>query len=436
MAAVVTFDPINLRIVEINTGQPVNELSILEVYSEWKDWLLADASRLGYPQAFRVVGGDPISDVASLGSTYFLVNGWRIRPAEYSHKLVLTGNIFTDPAGSDVNAPTLGSYNVTVSERVSNLTDSVLLNSPDIQYNSYNGAVTVDLLSANAGTEYPTGTPRAPVNNFADALTIANDRGFTTFFVIGNAALDAGLDFSGKVFFGENEAKSLFTIPLGATVTACEFREATIQGVLDGNSQIVACKILNLDYVDGFVHQCVLAGTVKLLGDAHLLDCWSGVPGVATPVIDFNGSSSALALRNYNGGIRLINKTGAESVSIDLNSGQIILDSTVTAGTIVCRGVGKLTNNAVGATVVDETLSTLGVAEDVWAHAAATDLAAKALLIQKILQNKTITDPSTGVMTVYDNDGSTVLLSANVYEGVTTGQAYRGQGANRRERLQ
>ena len=38
-------------------------------------------------------------------------------------------------------------------------------------------------------------------------------------------------------------------------------------------------------------------------------------------------------------------------MSIDLNSGQVVLDSTVTNGTIVIRGVGKLTDNSVGATV-------------------------------------------------------------------------------------
>jgi hypothetical protein len=44
----------------------------------------------------------------------------------------------------------------------------------------------------------------------------------------------------------------------------------------------------------------------------------------------------------------LRNKTGTDSVSIDLNSGQVIIDSDVTNGSIVIRGVGKLTNNSTG----------------------------------------------------------------------------------------
>jgi hypothetical protein len=73
------------------------------------------------------------------------------------------------------------------------------------------------------------------------------------------------------------------------------------------------------------------------------------------------GSGQALALRNYNGGIKLTNKTGPEAVSIDLNSGQIILENTVTNGEIVCRGIGKLTDNSNGATVYSDDLLRSGV---------------------------------------------------------------------------
>lgn len=126
MPDVVTFDPTNLRIVEITTGGD-NELDILEVYSEWKAWLLADQSRLAYPQAFRFAGGDPISGTESLGSTYFLLNGWRIRPAEHSHRLSIVGNLYTDPAGEDPVVATLGTFNVRVLMRVSNIIDQLTI---------------------------------------------------------------------------------------------------------------------------------------------------------------------------------------------------------------------------------------------------------------------------------------------------------------------
>lgn len=54
---------------------------------------------------------------------------------------------------------------------------------------------------------------------------------------------------------------------------------------------------------------------------------------------------------------------------------------------------------------------------------------------RKVLVNRTDTNSTTGVMTVYDDDDSTSLLTANLYEDIAGTQAYRGQGAERRDRL-
>ena len=122
MPDVVTFDPINLRIVEIDAAGD-NALTWQEIYSEWKDWLLADSSRMRYPQAFRTVGGDPISETTNLGSTFFLQNRWKFRPAENDHRLIVNGNLFTDPAGESPFVLTLGGFTVAIESVVSNLTE-------------------------------------------------------------------------------------------------------------------------------------------------------------------------------------------------------------------------------------------------------------------------------------------------------------------------
>ena len=75
------------------------------------------------------------------------------------------------------------------------------------------------------------------------------------------------------------------------------------------------------------------------------------------------------------------------------------------------------------------------VASAVWGHASGVDLLSKATLAAAILRNKTITDPTTGVMTVYADDGVTPLLTGQLYEDVGGSKQYRGSGADRRERL-
>ncbi len=75
------------------------------------------------------------------------------------------------------------------------------------------------------------------------------------------------------------------------------------------------------------------------------------------------------------------------------------------------------------------------VADAVWQHSSAVDLLDRVTLAQAILRNKTITDPATGIMTVYDTDDTTPLLTAAIYEDAAASQPYRGQGVERREAL-
>lgn len=56
-------------------------------------------------------------------------------------------------------------------------------------------------------------------------------------------------------------------------------------------------------------------------------------------------------------------------------------------------------------------------------------------LIEKMLRNRTVTDPTTGIITVYDDDNTTVLFQANIYQDANGTIPYSGNGVNRRDRL-
>jgi hypothetical protein len=115
----VTFDGDN-RIVIVNPG--ILELSVKDdVYSSWKEWIkLEDYSK--YEPAMRVVGGDPTVGGRFLGATFFLINGWKIRTWEGNHRLVITGNLYSDD-GQDAFLDTLGKHKITINQNVSNLVD-------------------------------------------------------------------------------------------------------------------------------------------------------------------------------------------------------------------------------------------------------------------------------------------------------------------------
>lgn len=117
----VTFDGDN-RLIIVNPG--VSQLYVeADIYSDWKEWIeLYDYMK--YTAAIRNVGGDPINNVGDkLGATFFLINGWKIKPDPNTPSLNIVGNLYSDDAGGPFVPPT-GEFNV-VNTTVSNLIDKV-----------------------------------------------------------------------------------------------------------------------------------------------------------------------------------------------------------------------------------------------------------------------------------------------------------------------
>lgn len=250
-----------------------------------------------------------------------------------------------------------GNYAVNITGGNSNLGDRVNLNqvsvrtnnsaglisNSQIEYASFEGGVTIDATNGVAGTIFPTGTAQQPVNNVSDARLIAEFRGFNTFFFKGNFTLDTGDDVSQFIVFGENANKSLLTFNTGADTLGVDIHDATVQGVFDGSATFEECRLLDVQFVQGYAYRCVLAGEFTLdgVGETLFIECWDGIvgPAVTSPSINFNGSGRSCALRGYKGDMSLKNKTGSESVEINGTSGGIItIEDSVTNGTIRLSG--------------------------------------------------------------------------------------------------
>lgn len=246
---------------------------------------------------------------------------------------------------------------------------ATLQQSTDIEYASFNGGVSININSSNVGTAFPVGTPRQKVNNFIDAIAIANSRGFDRLYLSqGITTLDSALDYSGFAIEGEGTNTTSIIVPMGTITNNTTFSELSITGVLDGYSHLEECLIYDLIYISGFIHnECVLAGTLTLNGNATINNTSSSIVGT-TPSIDFNNGSASLAIRKYAGELLLKNKTNSSgTVSIDMNSGIITIDSSCTAGTITIRGVGQVIDNSNGSIV--DTLGLINpqnVAEATW----------------------------------------------------------------------
>lgn len=230
---------------------------------------------------------------------------------------------------------------------------ATLQESADIEYSSFNGGVTVDVTGSYNGTTFPVGTPRQPVNNLADALSIATSRGFSLFYIRGNVTLDSNSNYSYSEFKGESIFKSTLTVNANANVEGCKFTSASIGGSFDGSAIIEQCHIGNVNLLSGHMEDCVLTGPIYLSGGSapHFLHCF-GSPDNAPVIIDCGGSGQTVSFRQFSGELQIQNKTGPEELDIDLVSGYIVLDATVTNGDIDIGGVGFLEDHSTGNAVV------------------------------------------------------------------------------------
>jgi len=103
----VSFDPIARRIVldgDVSTAR--------DLYSRWKEWA-QEGDNAKFPPAFSTVGGEPLGGGRFVAAYFFLLNGWRVRPREADHTLIVDGNLGVE-GGGDPIVPTLGSFRVLV----------------------------------------------------------------------------------------------------------------------------------------------------------------------------------------------------------------------------------------------------------------------------------------------------------------------------------
>ena len=222
--------------------------------------------------------------------------------------------------------------------------------------------VAVSQTSTVTGTTFPRGTRTHPVNNFADAKKIADQRGFSGFVIMGAATLAQGDFISGYTFCGDNAITTHLTMEPAANTTNAVFENLFITGTLDGNNVFRDCRIGNVNYVSGVLYNCGVEGTIQM-EPQRVLAITESSSGVSQSVVDMGGSGSlycrgfsgTLTIRNFAGGTDVFGRPA--KVILDMDQGEVIIDETVT-GTVKIRGSATVTNNSITATVIDETGAT------------------------------------------------------------------------------
>jgi hypothetical protein len=388
MAQVVNFIPSRRLIEEVNIGTD-NIINIDEIYSEWKVWYAINDNSKHSP-ALRTVGGDPITDVQNLGATFFLINGWRFKPAEFTHRLTLVGNWFTDPSGDFTGVGTDGNFQVLISEKVSNLTDSTVarLDLAQLQRFIY--------LDDVLGNDANPGTPTAPVRTISQGFIAAAENNLQAFSLKGSFVLDRATpdwNFAGTI----SEETAILGLG-GYSVNHCAFEKVTLQGIGIGIVEAQRSRLDNVQGLSGEFHDCGISAFLMPSDSSSTImhNCFSIIAGQVQPIFDLGVMETAnFQLRGYQGGFDLRNvDMPNQKVSLYSREISITLDASNTDGEIVVNGGGLLIDNSNGSAVYKDGFVD---ARDV-------------TNARKIYSNRQLIEISTNTLKIFDDDNTTVIF--------------------------
>lgn len=303
------------------------------------------------------------------------------------------------------------------------------------------GYVTVKGASGYSGTDFPVGTDDKPVDNMADAIALCIKEKVSSIKILDPVATAATDDISGLLIFGDAASTPFLTVTAGTANDHTVFRDIGMTGVLDGSFIIIErCSCINLSGVTNHVYQSFLDGTIGVAADLSVSYCSiESEASSQTVLFDFGGLNSKVIIDHWGAGIASAGNMPAGLLpngalfGMAGSGGRCAVENTNSGGNVVVGGT--ILFNEPNVELLDTFKDSTG-AYDVWMKLTATDLVSKVTDATKILKNKTVTDPVAGTLTVYDDDGVSVLYVVNIWENVASSIPYAGNAVNVRERLE
>lgn len=336
-----SFDKVNKIITVLAPDTEITIQNLLNSIREYEDELTS----LDIPKIVSCAGKEPLGGGVVVGLTLTLLDDWQLAfearlGSTYTQCIVSGGNIVATNTNGSIYPTAFTQVLITAS---SSATQSDLA---AIQYASFGGGVSIDILNSNTGTDYPMGNQEYPVNNIPEAVTIANDNGFNVLFIRSSMTINS-VSIENFKLIGTSHVNTIITIADSAVCSGITVDNANVNGELDGDTHLVDCSVGSINYVNGHIHHCGLYGTITLAGnkDAVIENCFT-IDMDNPLIIDMGGSGQDLAMPAYSGIVTVKNFDDATGeIGVGLVSGKVILDSTITAGMVIITGIALLEDN-------------------------------------------------------------------------------------------
>lgn len=375
MAAKAQFDVTNRLI--ILTEPPVDGVASIDLrvdlYSDGKeDWELNanDERAHRFPFITSQTAGSPTSGGRDEPIFFRLRNGpegWRIQPFDSDHTLTIIGTLVPQDETLPVFEPRPGRTILAITDgsEVAQLTQGNTLSpAQDQRLSDIHGqvqrAIYVDTEQLTNGNGYQ----QSPFNNWTDAVDEAEATGLLTLNVLADAVVDRQL----KNFVINGVGNP--TIDLNNQIfDGTLFERCTLTGTLQGAVNATECSIFNITNIAGVYLTVAAAGTLEVSPGANLLISRIAPLVAAQPwTLSMNsGQASTAAVHNISGGVIVTNMDDAGDVlHLHFSQGELTIDSSCTAGTLLVTGDVEVIDNGAGVSVDVSAANQPAYTREVW----------------------------------------------------------------------
>jgi hypothetical protein len=216
-------------------------------------------------------------------------------------------------------------------------------------------AISIDVINGEAGTAWPIGSHQYPVNNLADAITIAAARNLDIFEIHGTLVIGATDNVDGYQFVGHAGWGATITFTAGCSAHNTSYKYLELSGeVLSGNVMLIEnCTVTALTNFRGIMNIVSFSQGADIIVDGwgYFLEAQAGGDPANEPEISIG--TAEVTISKYTGNLKLTNKTGANRTTVGCTGVNLIIGSTCVAGTIQLLGNGHIEadNSGVGCTV-------------------------------------------------------------------------------------
>lgn len=213
----------------------------------------------------------------------------------------------------------------------------------------YESAVHIDPaigvpLSTPGVFEFPIGTPGTPVNNEADARTIADFLGIRIYHV--NGTLTLTVDHENWSFEGEEPRQDVIVVSPGVSVADSSFSKIGIRGTLSGTISASQClvgpTVGGTLGVDGVFTDCGFQGTIRPAAGSTIRGLRINWLDLTNTVLDFaNPGSVTLFLARCSGNFEVRNANVNTLMGVVLEGGQVTHAASIVNSTSFLYGFGE-----------------------------------------------------------------------------------------------